>query len=521
MATVSDIERHFERRLKAARIGLHLPSEEELLRGMAFFGDELRSDIREYAGRLTRCLKKREREELAPLIACLEDLAVEQSEESVKAVAGVLDRTIPVKGIPADGCRLRVQFYLAAFGDPIAAGAIAGEMASLALRDIQHDGGRRMLSRALSWSLLARTLFDMHRDDVFHGSQYAMLRMRSGYQREFEAAIWRPEPADEPRGKTKPSSSDDEYDVGQLVADDAEADRLGGDDRLDGVDGIVVIPSIGNETTSEGKRVCVEYKKYVQRRLPLAPVPDLSLIRKALLSEFSYAASVIDSVLWRMVGCKYVHMRPTILVGPPGCGKTRLARRLCEELADPYELVPCGGMSDSAIGGTARRWSSGEPSIAVMAIRRHDMAGPVVILDEIEKVGTSRHNGNPHDVLIGLFERETSSRWFDPYIESACDLSHVSWLMTANTLAGVPSVLLDRCRIIVFPEPGPDQLGVLAPRILERLYVGAGHDPRWAEPLEDFEMEALRKNWPGGSIRKLERLIEVLIEARERNRPRQ
>lgn len=137
-----DIERHFERRMKAARIDLHLPSEEELLRGMAFFDDELRSDIREYASRLTRRLKKREREELVPFIRCIEDLAVEQSEESVKAVAIVLDSTIPVKGTPIEACRLRSQFYLAAFGDPTAAGVIAGEIATATLHDVQHGDDR-------------------------------------------------------------------------------------------------------------------------------------------------------------------------------------------------------------------------------------------------------------------------------------------------------------------------------------------------------------------------------------------
>lgn len=507
-----DIERHFERRMKAAKIGLHLPSEEELLRGMAFFDDELRSDIREYASRLTRRMKKRGREELAPLIACLDDLAVEQTEESVQAVETVLESTIPVKGIPIEACRLRVQVYLAGFGLPGAAGVIAGEIAALALHDIQHGDDRRMLWRALSWSVLARTLREVQRDDIFHASRYSMLRMRRGYEREFEAAILRPEP---PVEKAKSPSSDDEYDADLFTIEDETADGADADDY------IVVIPSIGNETTSEGKRVSVEYHKYVQRRLPLARVPDLSLVRTTLLAEFPYAASIIDTVLWGLVGRKYTHMRPTILVGPPGCGKTRLARRLFEELKVPYELISCGGLSDSAIGGTPRRWSSGEPSLPIMAVRQHESAGPAIILDEIEKIGTGRHNGNVHDVLIGLLEPQTSSRWSDPYIEANCDLSNVIWLMTANATQGIPAVLRDRCRILSFPVPGADQLEFLAPSILERLYLDTGHDRRWAAPLQDFEIEALRTAWPGGSIRKLERFVEALVEARERNRPRQ
>ncbi|MHA6642604.1 hypothetical protein [Mesorhizobium sp. A623] len=124
-------------------------------------------------------------------------------------------------------------------------------------------------------------------------------------------------------------------------------------------------------------------------------------------------------------------------------------------------------------------------------------------------------------MLVGLLEPQTSSRWSDPYIEASCDLSNVVWLMTANATPGIPGVLRDRCRILSFPVPGADQLQFLAPGILERLYTETGHDRRWAPPLQDFEIEALKKSWPGGSIRKLERFIEALVEARERNRPRQ
>src|SRR5690606_3514235 len=122
-----------------------------------------------------------------------------------------------------------------------------------------------------------------------------------------------------------------------------------------------------------------EFEKSVPRRLPLPDVPDRAAMRTRLTTEFPWAVSIADEILKGLVGRYHVLIRPTILLGPPGCGKTRFSRRLIEELGVPYELVSCGGLSDSAIGGTPRRWSSGEPSLAVMAVRRHESAGPAII----------------------------------------------------------------------------------------------------------------------------------------------
>lgn len=93
--------------------------------------------------------------------------------------------------------------------------------------------------------------------------------------------------------------------------------------------------------------------------------------------------------------------------------------------------------------------------------------------------------------------------------------------MTANEVEPIPSVLRDRCRVLRFPEPGAEHLPVLAVRIMERLYADLAQDPRWATPLEGFELGAVAAGWSGGSIRKLERILEQLIEVRDQQRPLQ
>ncbi|MEQ8297418.1 MAG: AAA family ATPase [Nitratireductor sp.] len=506
-------QRLFKRRERITKAGQRLPTEEELLRGMSFFREDLAEDVREFGERLARRLRKRQRTDLALLVSHFEELTVERSCDSVAALQAALDEVPDVPGFSVDSTRIRCLIYRAGFGDPEAAAAVAAEMALVALKDLKDSGEKRMLWCALSWAAFSRDLAEWRRSDVERspanslGSEYDL----RSYIYHFRKAIRPPKPVVEETADDPQSDAPVEV-AGKERSAPAEEPAPGT---------VIVVREVGNVSISQGKQVGREFESIVGRALPLPVTPDLAAVRTSLLEEFPHAGSIVDQVLRGLQGRQHLRIRPTILLGTPGCGKSRFARRLAEELGTPYELIPCGGMSDSYLGGTPRRWSSGEPSLPILSVRRHECAGPVIILDEIEKVGTSRHNGNPHDVLVGLFEAETSSRWHDPYIQANCDLSHLSWLMTANDIGPVPTVLRDRCRILRFPAPGVEHLSILALRIMERLYVELGHDVRWATPLEGFELDAIASTWGGGSIRRLERIIEQLVEVREWERPPQ
>ncbi|MFK0339042.1 AAA family ATPase [Agrobacterium deltaense] len=504
-------DRHFQRRQQAAIAGLHLPTAEELLLGMAFFREDLAEDIREYSDRLSGLLRKRKRTGLALLSTCLSELALHPSNESVLAVEAALDLVDDAHGLPLSECRLRCRFYRAFFGSGEAAALIAGEIAYIASEKPIAAESLHLLWRSLSWAAQSRALDARKRAGVSiqRSAEWFEMEVRT-YEAHFSNTI-----------TSKMVDGSDTKDSG----DASLPVPTWGEERLEHqtppTSGVVVINGVGNETTTDGKRVAKEFEKFKQRALPLPCMPELTGIRTRLIAEFPYALAVIDNLLEGLDGRANVHLRPIILLGEPGGGKTEFAKRLSKELGAPFEIVSCGGLSDSAIGGTARRWSSGEPSLAIMAVRRHQCAGPIIILDEIDKIGTSRNNGNVHDVLIGLYEPETSRCWHDPYIQAPCDLSHVSWLMTANSIESIPAAMRDRCRILRFPCPRADHLPLLASRILAQRYVQAGYDPRWATPLEGFELDALAKVWTGGSIRRLERVVEGLRKAREQARRQQ
>lgn len=252
-------------------------------------------------------------------------------------------------------------------------------------------------------------------------------------------------------------------------------------------------------------------------RVPLVTPPaDLAVTRAALLSEFPHLARLVDRILRPLATQDTIRLPHILLWGPPGCAKTRFARRLGEVLDLAPSITPMGGVSDSMLGGTSRGWSSARFCLPFAEMLRTLRANPMIVCDEIEKTGTGRQNGNAIDVLLQMTGEETSARYRDPYLEAPIDASRVNWVFTANSIEGLPRPFLDRCLVLRVDEPGPEHLRVLATSILEEVRADRGLDEVWAPPFDGMEWAALEEFWPrGGSLRGLKRLVEGVLDARD------
>jgi ATP-dependent Lon protease len=143
-----------------------------------------------------------------------------------------------------------------------------------------------------------------------------------------------------------------------------------------------------------------------------------------------------------------------------------------------------------------------------------------MIVDELEKAGTRSDYGRLWDAMLGLLEPETSRRYPYPALQAPLDLSHVSYIATANSADPLPAPLRDRLRIIDFPLPTLDDIDALFPPVIDDLARGRGVDARWAPPLTGGERELVSAYWTGGSVRALKRVVEVVLTERERHEPR-
>jgi hypothetical protein len=200
-----------------------------------------------------------------------------------------------------------------------------------------------------------------------------------------------------------------------------------------------------------------------------------------------------QAVMRMNLGATAFKLRPILLVGDAGVGKTSYLRRLGELTKVPAMMYSLAGSADNAaLKGMARGWGNARPGIVLEFMANRSCPNPIVMIDEIDKASSETRNGNAWNTLLGLLEPSSARSLLDEFVMGEVDYSHVNWLATANNISQMPGTLRSRLSIVEIEGPRAEHFDIVLRNLLRQSATELGVRVEMLPHLDVDLVEAMR-----------------------------